>query len=155
MTAAKPVCPTRDEFYEADVLRKRQLEALVADENAQALAPNEVGELLELRGRAARYYAYRGRVDAYFDEVAKEAARQPHPADPENAIAGLMRERRQGRLSEMRTAHPGTRRDGIQNAVECDAGRAPGTGVDRIAQAVAENADRLEANRAKPIGFVW
>lgn len=155
MTAAKPVCPARDEFSEKDWHRKRSLEGLAADENGGALTLADCDELAELRSRWSRYLGWRGRVDAYFDDLAKDAARPPHPADPENAIAGLMRERRQGRLSEMRTAHPGTRRDGLANAVESELGREPGTGTDRIARAVADNADRLEANRLKPGGFVW
>ena len=155
MTAAKPVCPAADEFSMEDGHRKRSLEGFAADENAGALSPADCDELAELRGRWSRYLGWRGRVDAYFDDLAKDAARPPHPADPENAIAGLMRERRQGRLSEMRTAHPATRRDGIQNAVDCDAGRAPGTGADRIQAAVNAGADRIEADKRRNQGFVW
>lgn len=160
MTATKPVCPARDEFSEADLQRHRALQHQVDDEHAQALTPGECGELSELRGRWARYLTWRGRVDAYFDDVARDAARPPSAADPTNAVATAMRERRIGRRSDLseraaNTFEGESLAHGPGAPLPESARRQPGTGTDRIQAAVAANADRLEADRLKPGGFIW
>lgn len=160
MAAEKPVCPAADEYFEKDVHRKRQLEGHAAGENGEALTLGEVDELLELRGRAARYFAYRGKVDNFLADQRKDAARPVSAADPENKIATAMRERRNGRRSDMseraaNTFEGESLAHGPGAPLPESGRRQPGTGTDRIQAAVAANADRLLADRLKPGGFVW
>jgi hypothetical protein len=160
MATEKPLCPARDEFTEADLQRHRVLQRQVDDEHTQALTPSECGELSELRARWGRYLGWRAKVDAYFDDVAKEASRPPSAADPTNAVAVAMRERRQGYRHaaadrEASTTEATSAAHGHSDPLPSAGRRTPGTGVDRLARAVADNAARLEQNRLKPIGFVW
>lgn len=160
MTAGKPGSPAADAFYEKDVHRKQQLEGHAAGKSGEALTPAEVDELLELRGRWTRYCAYRGRVDSFLADQRKDADRRPSAADPTHGVATAMRERRQGYRHaaadrEANTTEATSAAHGHSDPLPSAGRRAPGTGVDRLAKAVAANADRLEANRLKPIGFVW
>ena len=130
---APPACPS-DAGYTCELqTRHRQLEDLAVDEDAQALTATECDELESLRGLFKRFCAWRGQVDRHYENARKEANRPPRAFDQDNSLGAAMKQYRDG---QRRPALEVSRNRRHQGTFKGSAARTPGTGVDRMADAI-------------------